>query len=168
MPEAADQVSDNGPAEAMLWEEARRQLVRQELVLDTLRTQAVAMLSVASIVAGLFGSRVPANPVPGAEAAVVAALVLFGLTAVLAIVIIRPWDWVFSHGLDDDIRAVENGELLKVGDLSYSWAKDFEVWRTGNQTKINRLTWCFSWACALTGVQVIAWGLAILQPRLFP
>jgi len=28
---AADQVSDNGPAEAMLWEEARRQLVRQEL-----------------------------------------------------------------------------------------------------------------------------------------
>ena len=168
MPEDTERVSANSPAEVMLWEEARRQLVRQESVLGTLRTQAVAMLSVASIVAGLFGSRVPTSPVPGAEAAVVAALVLFGITAVLAIVIIRPWDWVFSHGLDDDIRTVERGELLKVGDLSYSWAKDFEAWRASNQTKINRLTTCFSWACVLTGAQVIAWGLAILQPRLFP
>ena len=67
-----------------------------------------------------------------------------------------------------DIRTVERGELLKVGDRSYSWAKDFEAWRASNQTKINRLTTCFSWACVLTGAQVIAWGLAILQPRLFP
>lgn len=83
MPEDTERVSANSPAEVMLWEEARRQLVRQESVLDTLRTQAVAMLSVPSIVAGLFGSRVPTSPVPGAEAAVVAALVLFGITAVL-------------------------------------------------------------------------------------
>jgi hypothetical protein len=152
----------------MLWEEARRQLVRQESVLDTLRTQAVAVLSVASIVAGLFGSRVPASPVPGAEAAVVSALVLFGVTAVLAIVIIRPWEWVFSHGLDGDLATVDRGELLRVDDLSYSWAEAFEAWRASNQTKINRLMGCFSWACALTGAQVIAWGLAILQPGLFP
>jgi hypothetical protein len=46
-----------------------------------------------------------------------------------------------------------------VGDLSYSWAKDFEASRASNQTKINRLTTRFSWACVLTGAQVIAWGL---------
>lgn len=99
MPEDTEHVSANSPAEMMLWEEARRQLVRQEAVLDTLRTQAVAMLSVASIVAGLFGSRVPTSPVPGAEAAVVAALVLFGITAVLAIVIIRRGIGSFHTGL---------------------------------------------------------------------
>lgn len=168
MPDDAGAVTPNSPAETMLWEEARRQLVRQEAVLDTLRTQAVAVLSVSSIVAGLFGSRLPTAPVGGAEAAIVSALVLFGVTAVLSIVIVHPWDWVFSHGLEDDLATVDRGELLRADDLSWSWADAFERWRASNQQKINRLTACFSWACALTGFQVIAWGLALLQPRLFP
>jgi hypothetical protein len=55
-------VSDDETSVAsILWSEAQRLLVRQEAGFDTLRTQAVALLSVASIVAGLFGSHIRPN-----------------------------------------------------------------------------------------------------------
>jgi len=153
----------------MLWDEAQRQLVRQEAALDTLRTQAVAVLSVASIVAGLFGSRVATSGlVPGAQAAVVAAFIFFGLTALLAVVILWPREWTFAHGLTEPLTRVSKGVPVDPEALSYTWAKLFDGWYVTNQTKIDRLTCCFSWACALSGLQVIAWASAIVQPRLFP
>ena len=45
-------MSDEGAA--MVWEEAKRLLERQEADLDTLRTSSIAVLTAGSIVAGLF------------------------------------------------------------------------------------------------------------------
>lgn len=169
MPVRAGEPQDNGPALAMLWDEARRQLVRQEAALDTLRTQAVAVLSVAAIVAGLFASHVTTTNEPfGVDLAVIAALVLFAATAGLAIAIVWPRTWTFAHALDDVIDKVERQVPVGADDLSYTWAKDFEKWRGTNQAAFDRLMCWFSWSCALSALQVIAWGLAILQPRLFP
>jgi hypothetical protein len=169
MPDSAGEQPDHGPAMVMLWDEARRQLVRQEAALDTLRTQAVAVLSVASIVAGLFGSQVTRTNQPGSvDLAVGAALALFATTAVVAIVILWPRTWAFSHDLGDIFSKVERQVPVDADDLSYTWAKHFESWRATNATKLKFLTCCFSLSCALSGLQVLAWGLAIIQPRLFP
>lgn len=153
----------NAPAIAMLWEEARRLLVRQEAALDTLRTQAIAVLSVGAIVAGLFGSHVVSTHVSaGAACATGAALALFTVSAVLAIYVLAPHDWTFAHGLGVQLRRVGDQEMVEAEDLAFGWATEFEKWRTDNQRQLDHLMRCFLWACALTGAQVIAWGLAVL------
>jgi hypothetical protein len=147
----------------LLWDEARRQLVRQEAALDTLRTQAVAVLSVASIVAGLFGSHVPtSNLAPNRAAEVVASFAFFGVTEILAIIVLWPRTWNFAHGIAGPLGDVENGTSVNSDDVLYTWTKHFEAWRATNQRKLDCLMTCFAWACALAGLQVIAWGLAIV------
>ena len=163
MPEDPEELPGNGPALSMLWAEACRQLVRQEAVLDTLRTQAVALLSVASIVAGLFGSRLPvSNLTPNHVAEIIAAFTFFSLTAVLAVIILWPRTWYFSHGMAVPLGEIQAGHPVSPDDLSYTWTKHFEDWRATNQRKLDCLIKCFAWACALTGLQVLAWALAIL------
>ena len=162
MPEGADTRS-NGPAAAMLWEEERRLLSRQEAALDTLRTQAVAILSVGALVAGLFGSHI----VPGhhhglTEVGIVVALVLFAISVVLSLAILRPRTWTFDQTLAGKLKLIEQQKMLGVDALNYSWTADFEPVRTANQIKLDRLVRCFAWACLLTGAQVLAWGVALL------
>ncbi|HVC08241.1 MAG TPA: hypothetical protein VND98_11750 [Solirubrobacterales bacterium] len=153
----------NDAAAAMLWEEARRLIARQEAVLDTLRNQAVAILSVAAIVAGLFGSRIVATqPSAFVMAMVGAALVLFGATVWLVITILRPRKWTFEHTLTQKLRMLERGVLLESGSLGFTWAKDVERWRAANKPQLDRLMTFFLWACALTAGEVIFWGLALL------
>ena len=71
---------------ALLWAEAQRQITRQEADLDNLRNRAVAMLSVASIVAALFGTHVvTSNPHKGyVIVASICALVFFGVGVLLS------------------------------------------------------------------------------------
>ena len=64
-------------AAGLLWDESRRQITVQEADLGTLRTRAVALLSVSSVVAGLFGGRVvstAAHHPTYVDAAIIAAL----------------------------------------------------------------------------------------------
>jgi hypothetical protein len=153
----------NDPAAAMVWEEARRLIVRQEAVLDTLRTQAVAILSVASLVAGLFGSRLlPAHPSGLKLTAILVALALFGATALKVIVILTPRDWTFEHGLAGKLEMLKDGCLLEAGGLGYTWAKEAEKARGENRVHLDRLMRYFRWACLLTAAQVVVWGLALL------
>ena len=95
----------------MLWAQAQQQLSQQNSELDALRTRAVAMLSVATLVAGLFGTRLPTSHVSARTvAAVTAALVLFALSAVLAIMVAAPRkQWLFTFGLDPLLERVEAG-----------------------------------------------------------
>jgi hypothetical protein len=147
----------------MLWEEARRQLVRQEAGLDTLRTQAVAVLSVASIVAGLFGAHVMTAHRSSSEHLWIGiALALFAGTVIAALVILWPRKWAFDHSLAKRVQAVESQEVVRAFDLAFSWAKGFEAGRKRNQSTVDCLMVVFSVACFLTGAQVIAWGLAVL------
>jgi hypothetical protein len=154
----------NDPAAAMVWEEARRLIVRQEAVLDTLRVQAVAILSVSSIVAGLFGAHLlPTHPSGLRLAAILVALVLFGVTVFKVIVILTPRDWTFEHALTEKLAQLETGkQLLKAGSFAYTWAKEAEASRTTNQVELDHLMEYFRWACILTAAQVVVWGLALL------
>src|ERR1019366_3655068 len=83
----------NADAGALLWEESRRQIIRQESDVDSLRNRAVALLSVTSLVAGLFGGRVLAH---GHRATVAAALALFvGSVGAVVVVLAPRWGWEF-------------------------------------------------------------------------
>jgi len=110
----------NDAAVAMLWDEARRLLVRQEATLDTLRGQAVAILSVASIVAGLFGSRLlPTGQLSAFSVVMIGiALAAFGATAVLALKILRPRKWRFEHGLTLYTEMVDRREVVVASGLA--------------------------------------------------
>jgi hypothetical protein len=91
-------------AAALLWDESRRQITRQESDLDTLRNRAVALLSVSSIVAGLFGGRlVTAHHHPGyVTAAIVADLAFFAVSVLAVIVVLSPKrkGWKSAQNLD--------------------------------------------------------------------
>jgi len=152
----------NEAAGAMIWSEALRLLVRQEACRDTLRTHALALLSVSSIVAALFGSHVvPSHQLLGTSIAIVAALAFFAASVGLALVIVWPRRWTFAHSLRVELDKINNQELLEVFDLDYGWAFAFESWRATNQAKLGFLETCFMLACAATAAQVVAWGFAL-------
>ena len=154
----------NAEATAMLWDEGRRLLVRQEAVLDALRGQAVAILSVASIVAGLFGSRLLPSAQLSAFSVVMIALALaaFGSTALLALKILRPTKWQFEHGLTPYTEMVERRQVVVAAGLALSWAKGVEAQREANRGQLDRLMTRFAWACGLTAASVVFWGLALV------
>lgn len=156
-------MGDNTEAGKLLCDEAQRMLVRQEAVLDTLRTQAVALLSVASLVAGLFASRL----IPGSHSlrVVVAswiAVALFGGTAVLTIVILLPRGWDFSHDLKKPLDQVSRRNVLTPLNVTITWAEMYEKMRHKNQKPLDDLMCGFWWACVLAGAQVVAWAVAAI------
>jgi hypothetical protein len=154
---------NNDEAAAMVWAEAKRLLVRQEATLDTLRVQAVALLSVDSIVAGLFSSRIPTNGLAGLSVGMAyAALGLFGASILLVISILLPRTWTFDHGLTDKLSCLEQGHAVNPAELAYTWARGAESWRATNQIQLNRLMNFFLTACIFTGIGVVCWGIAVL------
>jgi hypothetical protein len=151
-------------AAALLWAQAQQQLSQQNSELDALRTRAVAMLSVAALVAGLFGTRLPTGSHVSARtvAAVTAALVLFAASAVLAIMVAAPRNrWLFTFGLDPLLERVEAGSI-QPGDVTVSLAGRAEENRRSNNAKLKPMYTMFGWICALVGLQVVAWAVAVL------
>src|SRR5260370_16195835 len=110
----ADDLSDSA---ALLWEQAQRQLSQQNTDLDALRTRAVALLSVAALIAGLFGSRLPhGHAAARTVIAVTVALVLFAASVILAILVAAPKkNWLFTFTLDKLLDRVEAGSALPGG-----------------------------------------------------
>jgi hypothetical protein len=163
-----DAVSDPGTplkdAAALLWAEAQRQMTRQESDLDNLRNRAVALLSVASIVAALFGSHIATtHPSATTKIASGVALVAFALSALLTLLILVPKKgWVFTENLEDYLQDLSR-ETLKPVDVTGNLAAHFEEYRLKNATKIDGLYKYLNGACLLIGVQVVAWGFAALR-----
>jgi hypothetical protein len=148
-------------AAVLLWEEARRQLERQEADLDSLKTRALATLSVAALVAGFFGSRVPKHPSALVTGFVVAALTLFAVSAALAVWVLLPRreGWHFAHftrGWTERLDAL----TLTPFTLAYNLAEHFEQYRIANKAKLEHLQMAFLIACLLVGLQVVVWGVA--------
>ena len=104
----------NAEASALIWEQGRQQLALQSADLDLLRTRAVAMLSVAALVAGLFGIRIPHDHLHGrATACIIAALVLFAASTVLAVLVAAPRrNWQFTFRLDALLQRVDSGDAV--------------------------------------------------------
>jgi hypothetical protein len=149
-------------AAALIWEQAQRQLAQQGADLDTLRTRAVAMLSVAALVAGLFGSRLPHGHASARTViAVIAALVLFGVSVVLAVLIGMPKNWLFTFKLDELMNRVEAGTATS-GDVNISLAARAEENRRENAGQLEFLYSLFGVACVLVGLQVAAWAIAVI------
>ena len=119
----AEQKADTTDAAGLLWEQAKAQLADQKADVDALRTRAVALLSVASLVAGLFGSRLPHNhTAPRTVIASIAALALFGISVVLVLMIIAPkYNWLFPFELGDLLKEVDEGKLSP-GDVTSNLA----------------------------------------------
>jgi hypothetical protein len=159
-----DEDQDTADASAMLWEQAQRQLAQQSADLDTLRTRAIAMLSVASLTAALFGSRLPHTHLSRLEAtAVIVALFFFGASVLLALLIATPKKnaWRFTFRLSMLINGVLDGTDM-TADVALSLANHAEESRMANQQKLECLYFAFRLVCILVGLQVVAWTIAVV------
>jgi hypothetical protein len=147
---------------ALLWAEVQRQMTRQEASLDGLRNRAVAMLSVASIVAALFGGHIEAGDhSTRVVTASIFALTFFGVGALLSLLILAPKTrgWAFAEKLSGYFTRLQNQTLTPVS-VTSNLAENFEASRKENEAKLERLYAIFKWVCILVSLQVIAWGIA--------
>lgn len=149
-------------AAAVLWAQARDEIAHQVSELDTLRTRAVALMSVAALVGGLFGSRIPHGHEQMARvAALVAALVLFAAGVLVAVIIALPRrDWEFGFDLTDLAQRVERGTAT-LGMVNISLAAQANMSWNANAGRLQQLYRLFATLCLLVGLQVIAWALAV-------
>ncbi len=159
----AKQKADATDAAGLLWEQAKAQLADQRADVDALRTRAVALLSVASLVAGLFGSQFPHNhTAPRTVTASIAALALFAVSVVLVLLIAAPkQNWFFPLKLNALLKKVDEGEISP-GDVTRNLAVWAEDNRKKNQDKLNTMYALFGTTCLLVGLQVVAWAIAVL------
>lgn len=153
----------NADAAALLLEQARQQLGQQSADLDVLRTRAVAMLSVAAVVAGLFGTRLPdVHPGGMTITFVIIALILFAASVLLAVIVAAPRrNWEFTFKLDGLLTRVDAGVAVPV-DVTRNLAVWSETARYNNARRMDRLYLMFRIMCYLVGVQVVAWAIAVL------
>lgn len=152
----------NTEAAALLWEQARQQLAQQNSDLDLLRTRATAILSVAALVAGLFGTRIPAHPGIRSVSFVIVALSLFAVSALLAVAVAAPRrNWEFTFNLDPLLQRVDDHEAAPV-DVTRNLAAWSEIARRKNSQKLEQLYMLFRLVCVLVGLQVISWAIAVL------
>jgi hypothetical protein len=140
------------------------QLDRQAASLDSLRSRALAMLSVSALVAGFFGSQLPSGHQSARVIlAVVAALVFFAVTVGLALVVLIPKRdaWHFAHFLGPWFAKIDAKNLTPI-DVTFRLAQHFEGYRIENKTKLERLYRCLSAICILVGLQVVVWVVAVV------
>lgn len=146
----------------LLWAEAQRQMDEQKTSLESLRTRAVALLSVGSLVAALFGSRLT-NLHHLHEVAFAGALAAFGLSVLAVIRVIMPRrGWELSQKLSPYTSDLRDGKPVTPLDVTVNLT-DSSVTSWGrNETKLACIYRWFWIACALIGLQVVLMGLAIL------
>jgi hypothetical protein len=160
----ADDESDLTDATELLWDQAQRQLSQQSTDLDTVRTRAIAMLSVGALAAALFGSRLPhAHLAVGTTIAVAFALTFFAVSVVLAAQIVKPMKraWRFTYPLRPLVGEVRSGSALPM-DVALSLTHYAEESRMANEEKLENLHKQLGLVCLLTGLQVVAWAVAAL------
>ena len=152
---------DQTDASGVLWESAKSALEQQNAAVDTLRTRAVAMLSVAALVGGLFGSRLPHTYSAVNVTGLVAALALFACSIVLAVVIGWPRTWSFGAYLYPLITGVSDGAVT-LAQVNLSLATRAEENWAQNEVTLERLYGMFGALCLVVGLQVAAWAFAVL------
>jgi hypothetical protein len=122
------------------------------------------LLTVSSLVAAIFGARLGLlHDAPRyTTAAIAAALLFFAITVTLVVLVFAPREgWEFQQNLGSYFPDLLAGKLAPV-DVTANLAEHTEESRKRNQVKLNRLYRLFRWACIFTGLQVIAWGLAVV------
>jgi hypothetical protein len=161
--EGSGMADDSATAAAALWAQARDQVTQQSADLDALRNRAAALLSVAAVVGGLFGSRLSHGRLSDLRSdALIGALVLFGAGVLLAVAIAWPRRaWAFAFDLAGLIGEVSAG-TASVGEVSISLSSVATSSLEANARKLQLLYWLFSALCLVVGLQVVAWALALI------
>jgi hypothetical protein len=149
----------NLPAVQMLLDEMRGMIADQKTAVETLRVRALALLTVGSLVATFFGSRLPKNLTHTQSVEVTIALVAFGLSVLVAMEIVRPRNFGFAFGQDSTLALIEQGETVEVFDLAFMRVEGLGGDRRRNEKMIRYLSWCLVAVCTLVAVQVVAWAL---------
>jgi hypothetical protein len=154
--------ADQTAATAVLWEQSKAAIDRQNSDFDLLRTRAVALLSVGTLVGGLFGSRLPHGHLSGlAVVSLVIALALFALSVCVAIFIAWPRKWNSGEDRMALVEGVADGtKTLAEVNLSLAVSAD-ENWEVNDATT-QSLAGLFALLCAVTGLEVVAWALAVI------
>lgn len=154
---------DMTEASALIFAQAQKQLQQQLADLDALRNRAVALLSAAALVAGLFGSRLSKPALPAhATVAVAGALVAFAVSVFLTLAIAVPRrNWLFTFRLEQLTTLVEQRTAIPA-DITYNLTRWSEEARGWNGRRMDRLNKLFGGLCLTVGVQVVAWGVAVL------
>jgi hypothetical protein len=155
----ADEVPDARPSSQFVFEESRRLLVRQEADLDTVRGRAVQLLSAASLVAGLFGSRSFGGHYER-PCIVLLAIVAFGLTVTAVMFIIWPRTFRFSHSLETWTDAMKAQSPKSAEQFFSTMAAGMQKDRAQNQSTISVMYGVLMIVCILVGVQVVLWAVA--------
>lgn len=146
----------------MLWEQSKSEIAKQNSDFDSLRTRAITLLSVGTLVGGLFGSRLPHGNLSHLNlAGLVAALLLFGLSVVVAVAIAWPRHWYFGvdqtplvDGVVDGTTTLAEVNLSLAVSAEQNWQKNYQT--TGSMYVL------FAVLCAVTGLEVVAWALAVI------
>lgn len=113
--------NDTVQACALLFDQAKAQLEQQNADLGVLRTRAVGLLAVSSLIAGLFGTHLPSKTLSNSTViAVSVALVLFACDVVLTLLIAWPTKkWLFTFRLNEMFNLAGKAELSPA-DVTYN------------------------------------------------
>ena len=162
--ETADSLDMDMSAAPVLLDEMRRQIDEQQSALSVLRSRAVALLSVGSLVAALFGTRiVPGHHSGLTNGAIAVALIAFGCSVISVILVIAPRrGWQFSQNVTPYLGYVMDGKAVSSDYVSFHVARSTEASRAANTPKLKCLHDWFTLTCVFLGIQVVAWGVAIL------
>ncbi len=153
-----------------LWEEVKRQAVRQEANLDLLRSRAITLLGASGVIAALFAGRVNSKNLKTWQSLTLgAALVCFVVETVLCVVILWPRDFAFSPDLrewktrflDGDSKA-PSGQPITTESFAWALSSDFITASANNQRTITKLTHKSEYVCGLLASQVVLWAVTAI------
>ena len=143
---------------AIIVDESRRLLDRQERGLDELRGRAAALLAVGSVAAGLLGA--PALKAKHLALVAYLALAFFAGTAGAVLFIIWPRDWNFDHRLDGYIKDLDAGKPTAT--VARDLALHLQQLRESNAGRLRCLANVYAVGCALLAGQVVLWSLSLV------
>ena len=144
-------------AAGIVYEESVRAITQQEAALDGLRARTGTLLAAASITTAFIGGEALARE-PRLVFASWAAITAFCVVGALAIAILWPWTWRFSHDPSVLIEDhVEVAERSRPDQLQLFLARTNDDNWDSNQRKLERLFWCFRAGSLCLAAEVILW-----------
>jgi hypothetical protein len=150
-------------AEGIVYTESVRAVTLQEAALDGLRARTGTLLAAASITTAFLGGEALARE-PRLVLGSWAAITSFCLVGALAITILWPWTWRFSHDasvlIEDHIEVPERSQAEQV-QLFLARTND-RNW-DANQRKLDRLFWCFRVGSLFLAVEVVLWIVVLAR-----
>ncbi len=151
-------------ATVLIMEEARRQVEDQTAALNALRGMDATLLTGASVVTAVFGALLARQHRSGFSIGCEAiALALFVATVFASLVVLRPVDWKSEHSLENNfLPRLRENRIPDDVSVAATFAAMFDRYRKKNHNELKCLQKWFAAACLLLGVQVLAWGLAVL------